>query len=47
MAIDWRAFYANGGYSNGNSDPTSYDDGSDDVEIDLLDEYNDWRNDNL
>ena len=26
MAIDWKAFYANGGYSNENSDPQSYDD---------------------
>ena len=24
MAIDWKAFYANGGYSNENSDPQSY-----------------------
>ena len=30
MAIDWKAFYANGGYSNENSDPQSYDDGDDD-----------------
>ena len=36
MAIDWKAFYANGGYSNENSDPQSYDDGLDDDE-----EYND------
>lgn len=47
MAIDWKSFYANGGYSNENSDPASYDDGSDDMEIDPLDEYNDLRNDNL
>ena len=26
MAIDWKAFYANGGYSNENSDPQPYDD---------------------
>lgn len=26
MSIDWKAFYANGGYSNDNSDPDSYDD---------------------
>ena len=26
MAIDWKVFYANGGYSNENSDPQSYDD---------------------
>ena len=32
MAIDWKAFYANGGYSNENSDPQSYDDGLDDDE---------------
>ena len=30
MTIDWKAFYANGGYSNENSDPQSYDDGLDD-----------------
>ena len=30
MAIDWKAFYANGGYSNENSDPQSYDDVDDD-----------------
>ena len=37
MAIDREAFYANGGYSNENSVPQSYDDGlySDD------EEYND------
>ena len=34
MAIDWKAFYANGGYSNENSDPQSYDD-----EDDYDDEY--------
>ena len=38
MAIDWKAFYANGGYSNENSDPQSYDDGLDD-EDDYDDEY--------
>ena len=32
MAINWKAFYANGGYSNENSDPLSYDDGEDDDE---------------
>lgn len=31
MAINWNAFYANGGYSNENSDPRSYDDGEDDT----------------
>ena len=30
MAVDWKAFYANGGYSNENSDPQSYDDEDDD-----------------
>ena len=34
MAIDWKAFYANGSYSNENSDPQSYDD-----EDDYDDEY--------
>ena len=34
MAIDWKAFYANGGYSNENSDPQSYGD-----EDDYDDEY--------
>ena len=29
MAIDWKAFYANGGYSNENSDPQSYADEDD------------------
>lgn len=44
MAIDWKAFYANGDYSNENSDPLSYDDGEDDEEyIDPLSEYNDWQ----
>ena len=38
MAIDWKAFYANGGYSNENSDPQSYDDGPDD---DDWEEYHD------
>ena len=32
MAINWKAFYANGGYSNENSDPLSYDDGEEDDE---------------
>ena len=48
MSIDWKAFYANGGYSNENSDPESYDNGSEEVDyLDPLDEYNDWRNDNF
>ena len=48
MSIDWKAFYANGGYSNENSDPESYcnDCGEEDY-LDPLDEYNDWRNDNF
>ena len=37
MAIDWKAFYANGGYSNENSDPQSYDD-----EDDYDDEYDSY-----
>lgn len=36
MAIDWNRFYSRGGYSNENSDPASYDDGSDELET-----YND------
>ena len=32
MAIDWKAFYANGGYSNEKSDPESYNDGCDDYD---------------
>ena len=41
MAIDWKAFYANGGYSNENSDPQSYDDGldHDDEEYERYDDY--------
>lgn len=35
--INWNAFYANGGYSNENSDPESYDDGEDDYD----ENYND------
>ena len=48
LGIDWKAFYANGGYSNENSDPESYcnDCGEEDY-LDPLDEYNDWRNDNF
>lgn len=34
MAIDWNAFFANGGFSNENSDPLSYDNGEDDDEYD-------------
>ena len=48
MSIDWKAFYANGGDSNENSDPESYDNGREEVDyLDPLDEYNDWRNDNF
>ena len=38
MATDWKSFYANGGYSNENSDPASYDDGSDEPDI-INDDY--------
>ena len=38
MATDWRAFYARGGYSNENSDPASYDDVSDELDI-INDDY--------
>ena len=39
MAIDWKTFYANGGYSNENSDPQSYDDGDDyDDESEMYDD---------
>ena len=41
MAIDWKAFYANGGYSNENSDPQSYDDGLDDDDEEYDDDYDD------
>ena len=42
MAIDWKAFYANGGYSNENSDPQSYDD--DDLDdVDCEEYYDDYR----
>ena len=39
MAIDWRTFYANGGYSNENSDPQSYDD--EDEDDDEYERYDD------
>lgn len=39
MAIDWKAFYANGGYSNENSDLQSYDDGLDDDVEEYDDDY--------
>ena len=39
MAIDWKAFYANGGYSNENSDTLSYDDGLDDDDEEYDDDY--------
>ena len=39
MAIDWKAFYANGGYSNENSDPQSYDgEDDDDDEYEMYDD---------
>lgn len=45
MPIDWKAFYANGGYSNENSDPQSYYDESyyDDFEDDD-DDYSEHYN---
>lgn len=39
MAIAWKAFYANGGYSNENSDPQSYDNGLDDGDEEYDDDY--------
>lgn len=36
--IDWKAFYANGGYSNENSDPLSYDDGVNEDELEELED---------
>ena len=39
MAIDWEAFWANGGFSNENSDPQSYD--CDDFDDDDWEEYYD------
>lgn len=39
MSIDWEAFYANGGYSNENSDPQSYDDGLDSDDEECNDDY--------
>lgn len=39
MAIDWEAFYANGGYFNENSDPQSYDDGLDSDNEEYNDDY--------
>ena len=48
MAIDWNRFYANGGYSNENSDPASYDDGRyEDLNDDAGDDYNQWLFDNI
>ena len=35
--IDWKSFYANGGYSNGNSDPLSYENGYDDNDEEYTD----------
>ena len=44
MSVNWKAFFANGGYSNENSDPASYDD---DVLVDDCDDIidNDFMND--
>ena len=39
MAIDWKAFYANGSYSNENSDQKSYED--DDCDDGEWEEYYD------
>ena len=39
MAIDWNAFFANGGFSNENSDPVSYSDDDDFDESYYEDEY--------
>ena len=44
MAINWKAFYANGGYSNENSDPLSYDEGEDDENEDENENDNDNEN---
>ena len=39
MAIDWEAFWANGGFSNENSDPQSYNDEDDyDDESEMYDD---------
>ena len=35
--IDWKSFYANGGYSNGNSDPLSHENGCDDEDEEYTD----------
>ena len=37
IMIDWKSFYANGGYSNGNSDPLSYENGCDDDDEEYTD----------
>ena len=44
MSVNWKAFFANGGYSNDNADPASYDD---DVWVDDCDDIidNDCMND--
>lgn len=43
MAIDWKAFWANGGYSNENSDPRSYDNGYDDEDEEYdVEKYNNY-----
>ena len=43
MSVNWKAFFANGGYSNENSDPASYDDVWVDDCDDIID--NDFMND--
>ena len=35
---NWNAFWANGGYSNENSDPASYDDDIDEEELEELED---------
>ena len=37
IMIDWKSFYANGGYSNGNSDTLSYENGCDDEDEEYTD----------
>lgn len=45
--IDWDRFFSNGGYSNENSDPDSYDDGEDEDDdfLDEVDECWSYRDD--
>ena len=37
IMIDWKSFYANGGCSNGNSDPLSYENGCNDEDEEYTD----------